>query len=134
MARTKKDTAIRTNFAPRKRPVAFVVWAGILTIVVVGGAIYLGKSDEGQIDVTSAIQTSNQNRIETGDTSIAEVNAVPEVFQSQTNGGLVPQGETPAPEEVVQEEVVEESATSTEEEVEVPAEPAPQGEENLEVI
>ncbi len=73
----------------------FVIGILVATLVVVIGAIYIGKSDSGEIDVTSAINNSNQiNREANGDSS-ADIGTVPDTFRNLPNGGLVPDGNVP---------------------------------------
>ena len=71
-----------------------VLLAGAL---VIGGAIFLGKSDNGEIDVTAAIQNSNQANTDAGGDASGNVEAIPDTFKNMTNGGLVPQENQPEP-------------------------------------
>lgn len=69
----------------------FIVGILISGFVIVAGAIFVGKSDTGEIDVTALIQNSNQaNRDANGDAS-KNVETVPDAFKDMPNGGLVPQ-------------------------------------------
>ncbi len=87
-------------------------------ILLVGGAIFIGKSDTGEIDVHQAISNSNEiNREENGD-SATIVNNVPNALRDLPNGGLVPQGEVnanPAPEGVPPVAPATTTASTTEE-------------------
>ena len=93
--------------------IAGVIVIGIITIV---GAVFIGKSDSGEINVSAAIQSSNQaNNAEGGDTS-KNVETVPEAFRNMTNGGLVPQENQPEPqvvEPVPTQDISSSTATST---------------------
>lgn len=81
--------------------VASVLGVGVLVIV---GAILIGKSDNGQINVTAAIEQSNKANIEAYGEGATQVETVPDEFKNMPNGGLVPQenqtAETPTPTEV----------------------------------
>ncbi len=95
----------------------FIVSVIVLSIVVIGGAVFAGKSDSGQINVSTTIQNSNQvNREANGDTATI-VDAVPEAFRDMPNGGLVPQAEQPTtvvePQVVVPTDVEGDTETET---------------------
>ena len=83
---------------------AFIATASVLVVLVVVGAVVIGSSDRGQIDVTAAIQTANQvSRDAYGENAVV-VNTTPEELRKLPNGGLVPQGNpesAPPPAEVV---------------------------------
>ncbi len=72
---------------------AFIVSILALSFVVIGGAVFIGKSDQGQINVNAAIQSSNQKNIDAGGNSNNTIGTVPEVFRNMPNGGLEPQGD-----------------------------------------
>ncbi len=87
--------------------------------VVIGLAVFLGTSDSGQIDVTSAIESSNQARQEAGEPVSEAVSTIPEAFRNKTNGGLVPQ-DAPAQAEEPQAEPEPVATSTSESESEVP--------------
>jgi hypothetical protein len=87
----------------KKRMGAFAFLGTVIGvgILVIGGAIFIGKSDTGVIDVPATISNSNEiSREENGD-SATIVETTPNALRTMPNGGLVPQGEVnknPAPE------------------------------------
>ncbi len=95
------------NVEVEKRPVktsaltpAFVggIFGSIAVIIV--GAVLIGKSDNGQINVNATIQNSNQANIDAGGDPSNNVALVREDLRNLPNGGLIPQEnqpETPAP-------------------------------------
>ena len=68
--------------------ISMLIFAGI---VIVTGAVYLGKSDSGAIDVAGTIEHSNQVNREQGNDESKQVDVVKQEFQNLPNGGLVPQ-------------------------------------------
>ncbi len=105
--RSKKDIEQTTK---RMSTPAFFAVLFVVGIVIIGGAVLLGKSDNGQINVSATIQNSNQaNKDANGDAS-NNVDVVPPQFQNMTNGGLVAQENQPAPEEAPKPE---DTATGT---------------------
>lgn len=73
----------------------------IITIVIVGavliiGAVMLGRSDNGEINVNEAINNANQANSENGNTGEA-VSTVREDLRDLPNGGLVPQNPEATP-------------------------------------
>jgi hypothetical protein len=96
MARRNTQEGTRTQVRSM-RPTHSVIGLVIVCVVIMIGAIYLGKSDDGQIDVNSAIENSNQMRRDAGGDASGDIETVPEVFRNKTNGGLVPQEGTPEP-------------------------------------
>lgn len=101
MAR-KSDTE-EGRVASRKTA-AFVAWTIFAGVLVVVGSVYLGKSDNGQIDVAATIGQSNQAIVDGGGDQSGIVDVVPQTFQDMPNGGLVAQesnGEQAEPEPVV---------------------------------
>lgn len=117
------NMATRTSIKNAKEQMgtpAFI--GGVLTVglLVMVGAVFIGKSDDGQIDVTAAIQSSNQANTDAGGDVSENVETVPDTFKNMTNGGLVSQGEQPAPsvsENLPQETVTETGSTTEETEV-----------------
>lgn len=103
--------------------VAFVAWLLFVGVVVVTGAVYIGKSDDGPIDVAGTIERSNQAIVDGGGDQSGQVDVVSQVFQDMPNGGLVPQEnqgsqnsqspEPPATDTVSGTTTVEASETST---------------------
>lgn len=91
---------------------AFVLMIVGLGIVVVGGAVFLGRSDNGQIDVVAAVQKAGTITDENG--TVIDSTVAPATYQNMPNGGLVPQDGSvhpapPAPTEATT------TATSTDE-------------------
>jgi len=107
--KAKKIEVIKNN------PVAFIVWTTGICIVLVVGAILLGRSDSGQININSAIQNSNQQRLNSGEENVSQTETIPEAFRNRPNGGLVPQGRTANPEPVTPTEEESTDAEDTEE-------------------
>lgn len=70
----------------------FVAWLLFAGVIAVTGAVYIGKSDEGPIDVAGTIGRSNQAIVDGGGDQSGQVDVVSQVFQDMPNGGLVPQG------------------------------------------
>ena len=92
MATTRKPRArVHEATEPKRRPnLGAVLALLVLTVVVLSGAYFLGKSDNGAIDVSAAIESSNAVRRQDVNDGEGQVNAVPPQFQNATNGGLVP--------------------------------------------
>lgn len=65
---------------------AFIGIVLCVGVLVIGGAVLVGKSDSGAINVTDTIQTSNQMNTDGQN----NVETVPESFKNMPNGGLVP--------------------------------------------
>ncbi len=76
---------------------AFVGALALAGIVIIGGAIFLGRSDSGEINVAAAIQNSNQAAIENGGDPNNQIETTSEAFRNMPNGGLVPSGSSPQP-------------------------------------
>ncbi len=87
----------------------FFVGLIVSAVLVVGGAVLIGKSDDGQIDVASAIQSANRDFVANGGDPNAQVGTVDQAFQNMPNGGLVAQENQP----VTPEPIVEPAATTT---------------------
>ncbi len=107
--------AVKTSVYKTKERIGnplFIIGISVIGIGVIAGAIFLGKSDNGEIDVSAAIQSSNQANIEAGGDASKNVEVIPDVFKDMPNGGLVPQENQPAQEIV--EAVPAETASSTE--------------------
>lgn len=83
--------------------IAGLVGVGVL---VIGGAVMIGRSDSGAIDVSATITESNQVNAEKG--TGEQVNVGNPALQNLPNGGLVPQT-TPTE----QTPVVEETPATT---------------------
>jgi hypothetical protein len=87
----------------------------VLGCGVTAGAVMLGKSDTGQIDVAAAVRQASLNgQIPTDGTTI---NVPEEAFRNMPNGGLVPQDGGASEAQPMQEEssdtLTTKSATST---------------------
>lgn len=104
--------------------VASLVFAGI---VVIGGAVMIGRSDSGQINVSATINESNQQLSPDGTAQNAQVNAVPEAFKNMPNGGLVPQGGESAPAEQATQGESQDGQASTTNTAASSTEPASEG-------
>lgn len=125
MPRARKTSVYKsTESDVRRRNAIFIVWAFIACLIIVTGAILLGKSDSGQIDINSVIRESNQTRQATQEdgTEVRKVEEIPEVFRNQKNGGLVPTDTPTETRTPPTETVSEESATTTETESELEGE------------
>jgi hypothetical protein len=100
----------------RKRPAAFLAVLVVLCIAITAGAIFVGTSDKGQINVSGVIQSSNQERIDAGQEPLDAVSPN-DAFKNMPNGGLVANesqpAQTPPPEAVDPNATA--TATSTEE-------------------
>lgn len=91
-------------YVPRRQASNAPAAVGALLIVsmfVIGGAIYLGTSDKGEIDVNAAIRSANEANIAAGGDPSKNVALVREDLRAVPNGGLVPTDSpntTPTPE------------------------------------
>lgn len=97
----RKTKVVEVEKKPTKKPAftpAFVGGIFISLVVIVVGAVLIGKSDNGQINVNAAIQSSNQANIEAGGDPANNVALVREDLRNMPNGGLIPQENQPAPE------------------------------------
>jgi hypothetical protein len=88
---TKKATEQKIQNTNTMKTPTFYVRLLLVGIVVVVGAIFIGRSGSGAIDVTTTIQNSNQANTAAQGNSNNNVATVPEAFRNKTNGGLVPQ-------------------------------------------
>lgn len=102
---SKKQSEEKQGLARSGTPtfVAILFFVGLL---VIGGSIMIGRSDNGEIDVTNAINQANVTNAENG--TGEQVNAGNPALQSLPNGGLVLPENQP-----VQTPVVEEPVTGT---------------------
>ncbi len=105
---------------------AFVAILFFVGIFVTGGAIMIGRSDTGEIDVTSTINQANVTNAENG--TGEHVNAGNPALQKLPNGGLVvaenqPPATTPVTETVTgtTTDTTSDSGTSTSTESDVPS-------------
>lgn len=104
----------RVPFAQGK--VFFVFCTCLLCVAGVFGAIALGKTDSGQIDVNAVIETAYNDRVDAGgDASIEAVYTTPPALRNLPHGGLVPldrkgQVETETETETTAEEATTETA------------------------
>jgi hypothetical protein len=116
MPRRERNPETRSTSGRSKSP-ALVVSIFVVGLIVSVGAVFMGKSDNGEIDVNSAIELANQTRHQTGDTSTADVETPTSAHRNMTNGGLVPQEGRPVETPPVipePETATETEATSTE--------------------
>jgi hypothetical protein len=91
---------------------SLLIVGGVLILIA---AFFIGRSDGGQINVAATIQSSNQNAPVNENGEQVPVNAVPQVFQRMTNGGLVPSEnqEEQAPVSAPTEDTASTTATTT---------------------
>ncbi len=83
---------------PKKRNFIFYTSIFFVGALLVGGAIFFGKTDKGQIDVSAAIANSNAERqAESEATGEAATYTPPPRVSSEPNGGLVGKGSTETP-------------------------------------
>jgi hypothetical protein len=118
MPRKKVTEDVVMTQRKQKKASAFVAVLVVVGLFVIVGAVLLGRSDSGQIDVNKAIENSNQSLRDAGGTGEGEVETVREVFRNKPNGGLQPQeGGQSAPQETTPstDEVASTTATTTEE-------------------
>jgi len=97
----------------RMKSPAFILSIFGMGALVAVGAVMLGRSDTGQIDVAAAVREAGVQTDASGN-EIAPVNIPGQEFRNIPNGGLVPQGQdgnTPAPEP--EPVTTDESATTT---------------------
>ena len=97
----RKTKAVEIEKKPVKRPAftpAFVGGIFVSLVAIVAGAVFIGKSDNGQINVNATIQSSNQANIDAGGDVANNVALVREDLRNMPNGGLIPQENQPAPE------------------------------------
>ena len=116
-----RKAAVESKMKRMENP-TFIGIVLVVGVVVVTGAVFVGKSDGGQISINEAIQNSNRLSVDTEGNPTDQVATISEALRNMPNGGLVSQTEIPAPQpEVVSEETntassSELSATSTNEE------------------
>lgn len=103
--------------AKRMGTPAFIGSVILAGVVIITGAVFIGKSDTGPINVSASIQNANQANTESQGDQNNYVDNVPERFRSMPNGGLVPSGAPEVPPPPPQEEGTTtpagEGATST---------------------
>ena len=75
---------------------AFIASLIMATVAVFVAAVFIGKSDSGEIDVSAAIQSSNQSGVDAEGNPVGQVNASTDAFRDMPNGGLVAQEQQPA--------------------------------------
>lgn len=68
---------------------AFVGILLVLGVIVFGAAVFIGRSDSGQINVSATIQNSNQAIIDAGGDIKDTVGNISEELRNMPNGGLV---------------------------------------------
>lgn len=101
MPRVSKKQIEEDQVLVRSTTPAFVAGVIVVGILVVGGAIMIGRSDNGEIDVASTINQANITNAENG--TGEQVNPTNPVFQNMPNGGLIPKGEQPSEPPVAEE-------------------------------
>lgn len=108
MPRISKKTVVEevSTHTPRALTPAFIAGLVGVGVLVLIGAVMIGRSDSGAIDVSATITEANQMHAENGGGE--QVNVGNPALQNLPNGGLVPQ-ETP----VEQPPVVEENPATT---------------------
>lgn len=94
----------------RVKSPAFMLSIAGLGIAVLVGAVLLGRSDSGQIDVAAAVRDAGTVTDENGN-QVPAVNVAGAEFRNMPNGGLVPQDPNAAPEPAP----IEDTASSTSE-------------------
>lgn len=103
--------SVTSSPAPRRvKSPAFMLSIAGLGIAVLVGAVLLGRSDSGQIDVAAAVRDAGTVTDESGN-QVPAVNVPGAEFRNMPNGGLVPQDPNAAPEPAP----VEDAASSTSE-------------------
>ncbi len=105
---TKKTIENSKNRMSTPAFISSVIGVGFVIVI---GAIIIGRSDKGQINVTATIQEANEKNTEAQGNSNGNVENVPEVFRSLPNGGLQPQAPQPESQQPI---VVEPVASTTE--------------------
>lgn len=115
MPRKKASASVAapvTAAAPARRVKSPVFMLGLLGLglLVAVGAVLLGRSDAGQIDVAATVRNAGTVTDANGN-QVAPVNVPAEEFRNLPNGGLVPQDPNAAP---APEPVPAEGATTTE--------------------
>jgi hypothetical protein len=114
MPRKKVAEDVVVTQKKQKKVSAFVAILVAVGFFVIVGAVLLGRSDSGQIDVNKAINNSNQSLRDAGGTGEGEVETVREVFKNKPNGGLQPQeGGQSAPQETTPNPDIVASTTAT---------------------
>lgn len=112
---------------------AFIASLIMATVAVFVAAVFIGKSDSGEIDVSAAIQSSNQASVDADGNPTNQVSPTTDAFRDMPNGGLVAQEEqpaTPPPEVPAETSSSTDAASSTPEAVaEDAVEAAPAAEE-----
>ncbi len=86
----------------------------LVVLVIVIAAVMIGRSDNGQINVSDVINNSNSESVEKGGSASGNVGTTPANLRNLPNGGLIPKDNqrAPTPPSVVDET---DSGTTTEE-------------------
>lgn len=123
--KTTKAEPTKVISENRDSSLKFYIALVAVAVVICSGAVFLGKSDTGAIDVTAAINNANQERRESNsdpaneNNQVGEVPNVREVHRKLPNGGLVPaasqEEKKPAP---TPEPAEDENSSTTEDGVE----------------
>lgn len=71
---------------------AYISAVVFVVVVATAGAVLIGRSDTGPIDVSNTIKNANTEQIDAdGNVTEREENYTPPVLRNKPNGGLVPQ-------------------------------------------
>lgn len=110
----KVEQVVTVERRERRITPAFIAGLTALTLVVIGGAVFLGRSDSGAINVSATIGEANQVASQNGGEQVPTIN---QTFQDLPNGGLVPaenqQAPVPEPEPQNTSTTTDTVATST---------------------
>ncbi len=98
---SKKSTEEASVRAERALTPAFIAGLIGMGVLVFIGAVMIGRSDSGEINVPATITEANQLHAENGGGE--QVNVANPALQNLPNGGLVPQGTPPEQPPVVEE-------------------------------
>ena len=96
---------------------AYIGMFVVIGAILIFGSIMLGKSDSGEIDVSSTINDSNQANIDDGGDAKDSIGTIPNALKDLPNGGLVPQDSQDtviAPEPSIDDNNASSTASSTE--------------------
>ena len=102
-SRESKESIARAGVTP-----AFIAGVLGLGVLVIGGAILLGRSDGGQINISQVVDEAQQAQIDQGG-EVTDINVPSQAFQNMPNGGLVPSDNQTTPESVLPETEVSSS-------------------------
>lgn len=69
----------------------YIVAVSFVVVALTAGAVFVGRSDSGQIDVSDTIKNASQQIDADGNITEGEKTYTPPKLRNQPNGGLVPQ-------------------------------------------